>query len=42
MTLAERLEVDKQLARALELLQQDRVKSRFTGMALPASRKAVG
>jgi carboxyl-terminal processing protease len=42
MTLPERLEVDKQLARALELLQQDRVKSRFTGVALPASRKAVG
>ena len=42
MTLAERLEVDKQLARALELLQQDRVKSRFTGVALPASRKVVG
>ena len=42
MSLSERLEVDKQLARALELLQNDRVKSRCTGVVQPAARAAVG
>jgi carboxyl-terminal processing protease len=42
MSLPERLEVDKQLARALELLQNDRVKSRFTGVVQPAAQAALG
>ncbi|MDR2443201.1 MAG: S41 family peptidase [Deltaproteobacteria bacterium] len=42
MSLKERLEVDKQLARALELLQNGRVKSRFTGVVLDSFDPAMG
>jgi carboxyl-terminal processing protease len=41
MTLTERLEIDKQLARALELLQNGRVKSRFTGVVLDSIHPVV-
>jgi carboxyl-terminal processing protease len=42
MSLSERLEVDKQLSRALELLQSGRVKSRFTGVVLNYPGQNVG
>jgi carboxyl-terminal processing protease len=41
MTLAERLEFDKQLDQALNMLKKGQVRSRYTGAA-PLRRKAVG
>jgi hypothetical protein len=36
MTLAERLEVDKQLSQALTMLKNGKVQSRFTGLLVSA------
>jgi carboxyl-terminal processing protease len=41
MTLAERLEYDKQLNQALDMLKKGQVRSRYTGVA-PQRNKAVG
>ncbi|MDR1487733.1 MAG: S41 family peptidase [Deltaproteobacteria bacterium] len=42
MTLTERLQVDKQLAQALEMLKNGQVRSEYTGVAPVESEKAVG
>ncbi|MDR0355657.1 MAG: S41 family peptidase [Deltaproteobacteria bacterium] len=42
MTLAERLEVDKQLSQALEMLQKGQVRSRFTGDVPFSTHKTIG
>jgi carboxyl-terminal processing protease len=42
MTLAERLEYDKQLNQALDMLKKGQIKSRFTGVAPDRRHRAVG
>jgi carboxyl-terminal processing protease len=42
MTLAERLDVDKQLAQALEMLKKGQIRSRFTGVVPSQMNKVVG
>ena len=42
MTLAERLEFDKQLNQALEMLKNGQIRSRFTGVLPAQPGKAIG